>query len=534
MDIQSIKNHKALNVLRLIKRKLISDNTNAQINNYTFDNYEQWFKSQINVDNVEHFKYKPLISIIVPAFNTPITFFEEMIDSVKLQNYKNWELCIADGSTTDDVDEYISKNYKDNLRVKYKKIWNKGIAGNTNEALSMAAGEYVAMFDHDDLLDKNTLYYYVKTLQNTDYDCLYCDEDIVSEDGRHLMGPNFKPDWSPELFNSHNYITHLFMVKKDIANAVGGFRSEYDGAQDYDFISRCIDKSSTICHIPRVLYHWRAHPNSTAGNSESKIYAYENGKKVLEDRIKNNNIDATVEMATDVLGFYHIKYKPVLNPLVSVYFKNSVKSIDTVKLKDALNYSNLEIVDDLEKAEGDYIFMLDSSLEPVKKDSFEELLGTCCRDNIGAVAGKILYNSDTVQHAGIVLDKQNFARYVFTDVQANGHGYMSRPLLDCNYSAVSTDCFMTNKKLFEDVGGFDASYKTKVKDVDLCLKIIEKGKLIAYDAHSIWNSNKLLNKNCFGDIVENKICIKNWKNYFDKGDPYYNDNFDINKDLFKL
>ena len=245
--------------------------------------YEEWYEeNRVTEEELQKqretvFEKQPLISIVVPTYKTPIHFLREMMDSVVNQSYSNWELCIADGSEGDvEVEQELERYHQQDSRIKYKILEkNLGIAGNTNEALELAVGDYIGLFDHDDLLTPNALYEVVNALQETEYDILYTDEDKITGDGSKHLDPNFKPDFSMDLFRSNNYITHFFVVKKEIMDKVGGFRSEYDGAQDYDLMFRCIENATQIKHIPMILYHWRVHMNSVAGDPASKMYAYE-------------------------------------------------------------------------------------------------------------------------------------------------------------------------------------------------------------------------------------------------------------------
>ena len=265
--------------------------------------YGEWFelnkptKEELEKQKKVKFEFEPKISIIVPTYKTPINFLREMIDSVVDQTYSNWELCIADGSEGDAaVEAELEKYAKQDDRIKYTLLEkNEGISGNTNAALELATGEYVGLFDHDDILAPNALYEVVKALQEKEYDILYTDEDKITGDGKEHNDPNFKPDFSMDLFCSHNYITHFFVVKTNIIKEIGGFRPEYDGSQDYDLMFRCIENADSIKHIPMILYHWRIHMNSVAGDPASKMYAYDAGKRAIEDHFKRIGVKAKVE-----------------------------------------------------------------------------------------------------------------------------------------------------------------------------------------------------------------------------------------------
>ena len=300
--------------------------------------YSEWFelnkptKEELEKQKKVKFEFEPKISIIVPTYKTPINFLREMIDSVVAQTYSNWELCIADGSEGDvAVEAELEKYAKQDDRIKYTLLEkNEGISGNTNAALELATGEYVGLFDHDDILAPNALYEVVKALQEKEYDILYTDEDKITGDGKEHNDPNFKPDFSMDLFCSHNYITHFFVVKTNIIKEIGGFRPEYDGSQDYDLMFRCIENADSIKHIPMILYHWRIHMNSVAGDPASKMYAYDAGKRAIEDHFKRIGVKAKVEH-TGLWGMYHVIYETPGNPLVSIIIPNKDHTDDLDK-----------------------------------------------------------------------------------------------------------------------------------------------------------------------------------------------------------
>ena len=510
-----------------------------------------------------------------------------MIDSVLAQTYAKWELCIADGSEGDKEVESELERYgqKDN-RIKYRILEkNLGISGNTNGALELATGEYIGLFDHDDILAPSALYEVVKCLQKKDYDILYTDEDKVDGDGKEHMDPNFKPDFSIDLFRSHNYITHFFVVKKKIVDEIGGFRKEFDGSQDYDLMFRCIERAESIKHIPMILYHWRVHMNSVAGDPSSKMYAYEAGKRAIEEHLKRVGIDATVEHV-GLWGMYHVRYKVHGDPLVSVVIPNKDHVSDLKKCIQSLytvnQYKNFEIVivennseeketftyyESLQKehdnirvimwkgdfnysainnygvkeTKGEYLLFLNNDTEVISPDAIEEMLGCCMRDDVGAVGAKLLYEDDTVQHAGVVIGFGGYAGHVNTGIGRNDYGYMVRARINCNYSAVTAACMMTKKTLFNEVGGFDEQFVVACNDVDYCLKLRELNKWIVFDAFAEWyhyesksrgyEDTREKQKRFDGEVEKFQ---KKWKRILDEGDPFYNRNFPITQAPFTL
>ena len=280
--------------------------------------YAEWWnltkpsEEELEAQKKETFEYMPKFSIVIPVYKTPEKFLKEMLDSIVEQTYANWELCIADGSPAGESVENVLKKYAEkDSRIRYKVLGeNLGISGNTNAALEMAEGDFVVLADHDDRLTPNALFECAKKLnENRSCDVLYSDEDKLDMDGDELFDPHFKPDFNPDLLTSVNYICHLFVVKKELLDKIGGFRAEYDGAQDYDFIFRCTENAEQICHIPKVLYHWRCHPNSTASNPESKLYAFTAGSRAIMDHYKRVGIEAEkVEKGVDY-GIYHTTFR---------------------------------------------------------------------------------------------------------------------------------------------------------------------------------------------------------------------------------
>lgn len=533
------------------------------------------------------FEYAPKISIIVPTYKTPINFLQEMIDSVINQSYANWELCIADGSEGDEAVEKELERYRQlDSRIKYKILEkNLGIAGNTNATLDLVTGEYIGLFDHDDLLAPNALYEVVKSLQDQKYDIIYTDEDKITGDGQEHMDPNFKPDFSMDLFRSHNYITHFFVMKTQIMQDIHGFNSEYDGSQDYDLMFRCIEHADSIKHIPMILYHWRIHMNSVAGDPASKMYAYEAGKRAIEDHLKRMNVEATVEHV-GLWGMYHVKYATPGNPLISIIIPNKDhiadldKCIQSVITKSV--YHNFEIVivennsteketfayyeqiqkeDDnisvvywkgefnysainnfgVKSAKGDYLLFLNNDTEMITPEALQEMLGICMQKEVGAVGGKLLFDDDTVQHAGVVIGFGGYAGHVNTNIRRDDYGYMVRARINCNYSAVTAACMMTKKSLFEEVGGFDEQFVVACNDVDYCLQLRKLNKSIVFNAFSEWYHYESKSRG-YEDSKEKIERFDNevlrfrekWEDILKEGDPYYNRNFPITQAPFTL
>ena len=274
--------------------------------------------------------WQPLISIVVPVYKPPREFLKQMIASVRQQSYQNWQLCLADGEGS--MEPVLRQAADEDSRIRYQILdENLGIAGNSNAALELATGEYVGLLDHDDILEKHALYEVVKALnEDPDTDMLYSDEDKVSMDLRVYFDAHLKPDFNLDLLRSNNYICHFFVARKELLDELGGFLPDYDGAQDYDLILRCSERARKICHIPRILYHWRTHQFSTSGNPESKMYCYTSGKLALEAHLKRMGLNADVSLIGDHLGYYRVKYRVTGKPKISILIPNKDQP-DTLK-----------------------------------------------------------------------------------------------------------------------------------------------------------------------------------------------------------
>lgn len=588
MSYQHIKNG-----FRILKKKGFSGVIDRIVHGSSnWAEYDEWFNAtKVTEEELERqrntkFEFAPMISIIVATFNTKEEYLKEMIDSVRNQSYSNWQLCIGDGSTNDSVEKYVKEHYGDDSRIVFKKLEkNYGISGNMNGALELVTGDYVGLFDHDDLLTPDCLYEFVASMQEVHHDCIYSDEDKLNDKTKKFEDPHFKPDFSIDLLCSHNYITHFFVVNMDIVRKVGGMRSEYDGSQDHDFIFRCVEQANSVHHVPKILYHWRMHPLSTAMDPESKMYCYTSGKKAIESHFKRVGIDATVEMLPRPLyGMYHCKYTVKDHPLVSILIPN-YNHKDLLKgciesLMNVNTYSNIEIVivennsteqeifdyyKELEETysnvkviyyegdfnyskinnygvkytHGEYILFLNNDTKVIEPDSIEDMLGVCHREDVGAVGAKLLYEDDTVQHCGVVVGYHGYATAAFSLIDRNDFGYMGRPRVSWDVSAVTAACLMTKREIFDEVGGFDEDFKVACNDVDLCLKIRSLNKWIVEDVFSVWYHYESKSRG-LEDTPEKQARFqseiarfqKKWPEILKNGDPFHNPNFDLDKGPF--
>ena len=513
-----------------------------------------------------------------------------MIESVRNQSYANWQLCIADGSDQEEtkniLKEYVSKDNR--ITVSWLDE-NYGISGNTNKALELADGEYTALFDHDDVLELNALYEVVSSLQEVHHDIVYTDEDKLNGKTLQYEDPNFKSDYNEDLLLSHNYITHFFVVKTNILREVGGFNSEYDGAQDYDVILKCVEKTNDIHHIAKILYHWRMHEGSTALNPESKMYCYIAGEKAIQHHLDRIGVKAKVEMRKKPYwGLYHVEYLLDEDPLVSIvipnyehedvlrtcidslYNVNTYKNFEIIivennsKKKSTFDYyeqvqfehENVKVVTwkgtefnfsainnfGAKFAKGQYLLFLNNDTKVIAPEAIREMVGTCSRKNVGIVGAKLLYQDNTIQHAGVVIGFMGYARHIMNDIEGlKDPGYMMRAQVNCDYSAVTAACMMTKKSLFEELDGFDESFKVACNDIDYCLRVEERNCLVVFnsfakfyhfESKSRGYENSLEKVNRFNREVE--IWQDRWRDILVNGDPYYNVNFKIENEPFEL
>lgn len=513
--------------------------------------YKEWYeehcptKEELMRQREVEFSVQPLISIVVPTYQTPIPFLKDMIDSVRKQSYEKWELCIADGSLNGDendtkvirVREELNRYSMEDKRIKVVYLEeNQGIAENTNQALALATGEYIGLFDHDDMLTPDALYEIVKAINDYDYDVLYTDEDKISEDSHDYKKPVFKPDYSPELLCANNYITHFFVAKKSIVDRLGGFRKEYDGSQDYDFIFRCVELAKKVGHVSKVLYHWRMHGGSVAGDPTSKMYAYDAGKKAIQSHYERVGIQANVEHM-ERLGLYHTEYKMIKQPLISViiYGEDDEKKKRCSEWSKRKDYSNLEIlasaginVEEInalaEKARGSYLFFVSENLESVERDALQQMAGVLQIQNVGAVSGKVIGRKHTVEDVGVVFRTNGDlckANYGIGDCD---YGDMFRAKVMSNYSILSLNCFMTHKNTFEELGRFNKHFSLSFAAADYCLKLRMHGKRCVMQASTVWESKGSMKTGIIND-EERERFYEEWQEVLRMGDSYYNSNY---------
>ena len=531
------------------------------------------------------------ISVLVPLYNTPEKFLREMIDSVMTQTYKNWELCLADGSDDKHTDvgricqEYIEKD----SRIKYQKIEkNLGISGNTNVCFSMATGNFIGLFDHDDVMHPSLLFECVKTVCEKDADYVYTDEaTFTSPNLDDLIVLHFKPDYSPDNLRANNYICHFSMFDADLLKKTGLFRPEYDGSQDHDMILRLTEEAKHVCHIPKILYYWRSHPNSVAADIGAKTYAIDAAKRAVHDHMRDYyGIEVEVESTRAFPTIFQIKYPINGEPLISIvipnkdhvedlrrcitsiekkstwknyeivvvennsveqsirdYYKEleSDPKVKIVTYEGGFNYSRINNAG-VKETKGEYLLFLNNDTEVISPDWMEQLLMYAQRKDVGAVGAKLYYADNTIQHAGVVigLGAHRSAGHTHYKMPREHLGYMGRLCYAQDVTAVTGACLMVKKSIYEEVDGLDESFTISLNDVDLCLKIREKGYLNIFTPFAeLYHYESKTRGMEEGEKLRRyeRECAHfrdKWKEQLDAGDPYYNPNFSLDYSDFTL
>ena len=550
---------------------------------------------------------KPItFSIVVPLYRTPEAYLNRMITSVMQQSYPHWELILADATEDHSVEEVLKQQgflkeqptdgetepVAADPRLHYVHLKeNAGIAANTNQALPYAKGEYIGLLDHDDVLTPDALYEMADAIIKA-YDrgvkvaFAYSDEDKCDGEETRYYDPNHKENFNYDLILSNNYICHFLVVRRSVVQTVGGFRREFDGAQDYDFIFRCVEQAREVVHVPEILYHWRTHKSSTADNPASKMYAFEAGARAIMAHYERMGIAAEkVEKGVDY-GIYHTTFKIKGEPLVSIIIPNKDHSRDldvcVRSILEKSTYRNLEFIivennstepetfayyEEMEEkhpafhvvtwkegfnysainnfgasfAKGEYLLLLNNDTELLEPDSIREMLGFCQREDVGIAGARLLYADDTIQHAGVVIGFGGIAGHTFIGLHKAENSYFHRAMCAQDYSAVTAACLMTKKSVFEAVGGLSTELAVAFNDIDYCMKVRALGKLVVYAPYATLYHYESKSRG-LEDTPEKvarfnrevAIFIKKWPDIIKNGDPYYNPNLTLRKSNFAL
>ena len=534
------------------------------------------------------------ISILVPLWNTPEDFLREMIESVTAQTYENWELCLADGS--DDAHEYVAgivREYQEKDgrgRILYRKLEkNEGIAGNTNQCLTMATGEYIGLFDHDDILHPGVLYEYVKVINEKQADYIYCDETTFkSGDINKMLTMHFKPDFAIDNLRANNYICHFSVFARELLDGTELFRPRFDGSQDHDMILRLTDRAKNVVHVPKLLYYWRSHPGSVASDINAKPYAIQSAKDAVADHLRRHGF--THFQITSTRAFetiFKIRYQILGSPLISIVIANKDHVSDLRRCVSSIleksTYEDYEIIivennseeketfeyyEELQgndritivtyegefnysavnnlgvrNAKGEYILLLNNDTQVITVNWMEELLMYAQRADVGAVGAKLYYADKTIQHAGVVLGlgAHRTAGHSHYKQHRENLGYMGRLCYAQDVSAVTGACLLVKKALYEEVGGLEEDFAISLNDVDFCLKLREKGYLNVftpfaelYHFESVSRGLDDQGQKAQRYNRESEHFRQKWKEVLDAGDPYYNPNFSLDRSDFAL
>jgi len=541
----------------------------------------------------ETFDRMVTISILVPLYNTPLNFLNEMIESVLAQTYQNWELCLADGSDSahGEVEKRCLEYLEKDKRIRYRRLEkNEGISGNTNRCYEMATGEYIGLFDHDDVLHPSVLYEYVKVINEQGADYIYCDETTFKGDSiDNMITLHFKPDFAPDNLRANNYICHFSVFSRALLEGTELFRSGFDGSQDHDMILRLTANAKKVVHVPKLLYYWRSHKASVASDISAKPYAIAAAKGAVAAHLQScgfKNFEIKSTRAFDTI--FEIKYEIEREDKISILIPNK-DHVDDLRrcidsIKERSTYENYEIIvienNSTEKgtfdyyetlkgqdkitvviyegefnyarinnfgagfATGEYLLLLNNDTQVISMNWLEAMLMYAQRPDVGAVGAKLYYGDRTIQHAGVVvgLGAHRTAGHTHYKINYDNLGYMGRLCYAQNVSAVTGACLMVKKSIYDALGGLDEEFQVALNDVDFCLRIREKGYLNVFTPFAELYHFESASRGSDVDNAakakryeeESALFRKKWKAFLEKGDPYYNPNFSLDHSDYSL
>lgn len=575
-------------IARKVKSKMIEKQARLQHGTRSFPD-----ENQRKAEESRVFPKDITFSILVPLYNTPEKFLREMIESVTAQTYRKWELCLADGSDEKHpevgriCDEYIQKD----SRIKYQKLLkNEGISGNTNECYKMATGNYIALFDHDDVLHPSVLYAYMEQICEKNADYLYCDEATFKGNKTidDMITLHFKPDYSLDNLRANNYICHFSAFSRELLQDMELFRSQFDGSQDHDMILRLTSKAKHVVHVPRLMYYWRSHKASVASDINAKSYAIEAARGAVADHLTQCGFQNFEILSTKAFEtIFRIKYEVLRNPLVSIIIPNkdhvddlqccitSILSQSTYDNYEIIVVENNSVQDEtfayyeklkdqpkirlvkyegefnfskicnfgVEHAGGEYILLLNNDTQVISINWIEELLMYAQRPDVGAVGAKLYYPDKTIQHAGIVigLGAHRTAGHSHYKVASTNLGYMGRLCYAQDVSAVTGACLMVKKTLYDALGGLDESFAVALNDVDFCLRLRDMGLWNVWNPYcelyhfeSVSRGSDLDGERAARYEKECELFRSRYAKLLEQGDPFYNVNFSLDRSDYTL
>lgn len=559
---------------------------------FKFDAYLYWIIAkepepkalERQISDKNRFSLRPLISIVTPVYHPPSDALEGMLNSVARQIYDGWEHCIVNGDPQDNASvSIIDAHARREKRVVAQTLeQNFGIARNTNEAIRMARGEWIAFLDHDDQIAPWALFEVIKLInEHPEVDVIYTDEDKIRISDQFRFSPFFKPDFNLDYLRSLNYMTHFLVVRKSLGDAVGWLDPDFDGSQDYDLVLKLAEKTRAIHHIPKILYHWKAVEGSAAGSNLAKNYAVDAGRRALEAHLQRSGEKGYVEPDQfPYLPRYTIAGQPKISIVIpnrdncatlqrlleSVFRKstytnyeivlveNGSKEVETfayyeelakknnvkvVEWKEPFNYSMVNNFGE-QHCTGDVVLLLNNDLEVINHDWLECMLEHAMRPEIGAVGAKLFYPNDTIQHAGVIVGMFGAAGHSHKFFPRDALGYYNRLMCIQNYSALTAACLMIRRDVFNEVNGLDPAFMIEFGDVDLCLRVLNRGYRNLWTPHAQLYHHESLTRGSGYETKEKKQLNKvevslfqaRWRAFLEKGDPCYNPNLSLEKEDF--
>jgi len=576
------------------RKKNANDRSLIKVKAHSIPAYTDWIRLYDTLTDYERNKMKleikqmaspPTFSIVMPVYNPSPVWLRRAIESVCHQIYPNWELCIVDDASTNpdviqDLKEMVAKDPRISIQIRTK---NGNISAASNDALSMAQGEWVVFMDHDDELKEDALFWIARAIGTKERaSIIYSDEDKIGEDGVR-RDPHFKTEWNPALLLSYNYFCHLLAIRKDLVNQAGGFREGFEGAQDYDLILRCIEHidPETILHVPRVLYHWRIHSQSSASDIRVKYGAREAGACAIADHLARKEIAAKV---SSVESGYRVEFVQTQKPRVTILIPTKdqanllrtcvdsllsktdypnreillidnkseasearalllsyqTKGMRVLKDEGPFNYSRLNNLAS-RAAEGDLLLLLNNDIEPMHSDWLDVMVNEISQKDVGAVGAKLLYPDGKIQHGGVITGLGGVAGHSHKNLSGRFPGYFSRLSLTQDLSAVTAACMLVRKEVFVKVGGLDqVNLSIAFNDVDLCLKIRELGwrivwtpfaRLVHHESASRGEETTPEKKSRFASEIA--FMKSKWGTKLQQ-DPHYSPNLTLDNEQFDI